>query len=84
MGLALLYNKLDSGQVRRISWLRAKALGDEGRLQMCTRIRLVLGGVCVGAVLVMAYLHRGMIVAAIKGEEMPEAPKGCPAYKGEE
>ena len=32
--------------------------------------------------LVMLYMHRKLIVAAIKGEELPEAPKGCPAYKG--
>lgn len=30
--------------------------------------------------LVMLYLHRGMIIAAVKGEPMPEAPEGCPAF----
>jgi len=31
----------------------------------------------------MLYLHRRLIVAAIKGEELPKAPKGCPAYREE-
>ena len=35
----------------------------------------------LGACAVMLYLHRGMILAAIRGEEMPEAPEGCPAFK---
>ena len=39
-------------------------------------------GVCTGACLIMLYLHRELIVAAIKGEELPEAPEGCPAFKG--
>jgi hypothetical protein len=30
--------------------------------------------------LVMLYMHRKLIIAAIKGEELPKAPKGCPAY----
>lgn len=38
--------------------------------------------ICLGVCLVMAYLHRGMILAALKGEPMPEAPEGCPAFKG--
>ena len=38
-------------------------------------------GLCVGVCLVMLWLHREMIVAAIKGEPMPEAPESCPAYK---
>ena len=41
-------------------------------------------GVCTGACLAMLYLHRELIIAAIKGEELPEAPEGCPAYKKEE
>ena len=40
-----------------------------------------LCGVCTGVFLIMLYLHRGLIVAAIKGEELPEAPESCPAYK---
>lgn len=36
-----------------------------------------------GASLVLLYLHRGMILAAIRGEEMPEAPDSCPAFKKE-
>ena len=40
-----------------------------------------LCGVCTGVFLIMLYLHRGMIAAAIKGEELPEAPEGCPACK---
>lgn len=39
-----------------------------------------LCAVCLGAALVLLYLHRGMIVAALKGEPMPEAPEGCPAF----
>ncbi|MBQ9664380.1 MAG: hypothetical protein IJV40_14640 [Oscillospiraceae bacterium] len=31
----------------------------------------------------MLYFHRRLIIAAIKGEELPKAPKGCPAYKGD-
>ena len=34
----------------------------------------------VGFFAYMLYLHRELIIAAIKGEELPEAPKGCPAY----
>ena len=30
---------------------------------------------------VMVWLHRGIVSAAIKGESLPEAPKGCPAYR---
>ena len=39
-------------------------------------------GVCTGACLIMLYLHRGLIIAAIKGEKLPEAPESCPAFKG--
>lgn len=35
-----------------------------------------LCGAFVGA---MLYFHRRVIVAMIKGEELPKAPKGCPA-----
>ena len=38
-------------------------------------------GVLTGVFLVMLYLHRRVIAAAIKGEELPEAPESCPAYK---
>ena len=40
-----------------------------------------LCGVFSGLCLVMLYLHRGLIAAAIKGEKLPEAPESCPAYK---
>lgn len=40
-----------------------------------------LFGLCTGFCLVMLYLHRKLIVAAIKGEKLPEAPESCPAYK---
>ena len=45
---------------------------------------LFIGGLCSGICLVMLWLHRGMISAAVKGEPLPKAPKGCPAYKNEE
>ena len=45
--------------------------------------RLVVEAVA-GFVFVMVYMHRNLIIAAIKGEELPEAPKGCPAYKEKE
>ena len=40
-----------------------------------------LCGLCAGLSLALLWLHKGLIVAAIKGEELPEAPEGCPAYK---
>ena len=42
----------------------------------------LIGVVFLGFTLVMLFVHRQLIVAAIKGEELPEAPEGCPAYKG--
>ncbi|MBQ3416686.1 MAG: hypothetical protein IJH32_02510 [Ruminococcus sp.] len=39
-----------------------------------------IGGICTGVFLIMLYLHRGMIKAAITGGEMPKAPEGCPAF----
>ena len=42
---------------------------------------LFCAGVFSGVCLVMLYMHRGLIAAAIKGEELPEAPEGCPAYR---
>ena len=42
--------------------------------------RLIVEAIVVG-VFAMVYLHRNLIMAAIKGEELPRAPKGCPAYK---
>lgn len=41
-------------------------------------------GICTGVFLIMLYLHRHVIKAAITGEEMPKAPKSCPAYKPED
>ncbi len=32
----------------------------------------------------MVWVHRGVIAALIKGEPLPEAPEGCPAYRGDE
>lgn len=46
----------------------------------------ILGFVCgaaAGAALVLAYLHKDVITAAIKGEELPKAPEGCPFSKCE-
>ncbi len=43
-----------------------------------------VGGICTGVCLIMLYLHRGMIKAAITGEEMPKAPESCPAFKPED
>ena len=37
-----------------------------------------IGGLITGAALILAYLHRDAICAAVKGEELPEAPDGCP------
>lgn len=42
------------------------------------KIALVACGAVLGVVLTMLYLHRGAIAAAVKGEEMPEVPEGCP------
>ncbi len=44
--------------------------------------RLIIEAI-VGGIFAMVYLHRELIMAAIKGEELPKAPKGCPAYKEE-
>lgn len=41
----------------------------------------LIGEVILGGAFVLLYLHRNLIIAAIKGEELPKAPKGCPAYK---
>ena len=43
----------------------------------------LIGEAVFGGIFVLLYLHRNVIMAAIKGEELPEAPKGCPAYKAE-
>lgn len=43
---------------------------------LCTGIFAALCGA-------MLWVHRGLIAAAIKGEELPEAPEGCPAFKEE-
>ena len=40
----------------------------------------LFGEAILGGILVLLYLHRNLIIAAIKGEELPKAPKGCPAY----
>lgn len=41
----------------------------------------VIGGLLAVMFLIMLYLHRGVIVAAIKGEEIPKAPESCPYSK---
>lgn len=38
-------------------------------------------GLCAGICLVMLWLHRAMIIALLRGEELPEAPEGCPAFR---
>ncbi len=38
-------------------------------------------GLFAGFAAVMLFLHRGLILAMITGEELPEAPEGCPASK---
>lgn len=43
----------------------------------------LVGEALLGGIFVLLYLHRNLILAAIKGEELPKAPKGCPAYKVE-
>ena len=43
-----------------------------------------LTGIIVGVFGIMLYLHRGMIIAALKGEEMPKAPESCPAFMKED
>ena len=43
-----------------------------------------IGEICTGMFLIMLYLHRNVIKAAITGGEMPKAPKSCPAYKPED
>ena len=43
----------------------------------------LVGEAILGGVFVLLYLHRNLIMAAIKGEELPTAPKGCPAHKAE-
>ena len=43
----------------------------------------LVGEAVLGGVFVLLYLHRNLIIAAIKGEELPKAPKGCPGHKAE-
>lgn len=31
----------------------------------------------------LVWAHRRVIVALVKGEPLPEAPDGCPAYRGD-
>ena len=38
-------------------------------------------GICTGFILVMCFLHRKLIMAAIKGEKLPETPENCPAFR---
>ncbi len=46
-------------------------------------MKRLVGEAILGGIFVLLYLHRNLIIAAIKGEELPKAPKGCPAYKAE-
>ena len=46
-------------------------------------MKRLVGEAILGGILVLLYLHRNLIIAAIKGEELPKAPKGCPAYMAE-
>lgn len=41
----------------------------------------VAGGIIVGMFLIMLYMHRRVIVAAIRGDEIPKAPESCPYSK---
>lgn len=43
-----------------------------------------LGGICTGIFLIMLYLHRNVIKAAVTGEEMLKAPKSCPAFRAKD
>ena len=44
---------------------------------------LIIFGACgVGFAVFMLITHLGIIKSAVKGEELPEAPEGCPAFKG--
>ena len=43
-----------------------------------------LTGIIAGVFGIMLYLHRSMIIAALKGEEMPKAPESCPAFSKED
>lgn len=43
-----------------------------------------IGGICTGVCLIMIYLHRRMIKAAITGGEIPKAPESCPAFRPED
>lgn len=40
----------------------------------------LIGEAILGSIVLLLYLHRNLIIAAIKGEELPKAPKGCPVY----
>ena len=42
----------------------------------------IIGGLCLCFAAYMLFVHRRLIAAAIKGEELPKAPEGCPAYQG--
>ena len=46
------------------------------------KLLAIIGACGIGFTVFMLISHRKVIKAAVKGEELPEAPKGCPAYKG--
>ena len=64
----------------------AAVLYDKERMErvMNKTFLAFIGGICTGLVLIMLYLHRGMIRAAITGEEMPKAPESCLAFSPED
>ena len=45
------------------------------------KLLLILGVCALGFTVFMFITHIGVIKAAVKGEEIPEAPEGCPACK---
>ena len=58
-----------------------KHANEEGMNMKNTLVKIIVGlGLCFAGF--MLFVHRRLIAAAIMGEELPEAPKGCPAYRG--
>ena len=46
----------------------------------------VIGFICgclAGAALTMLYLHKDVLTACVKGEELPDAPDSCPSSKAD-
>ena len=55
----------------------------DGKLMNKSFLSFIVG-VCAGVFAIMIYLHRGVIEAAMAGEELPKAPKSCPAFRPED